>query len=85
MDSVASRCFVSYAFANTFKLKVKKGNNAMVSGNGDQVPMDNHIKVHVRIQEFHSQINCLVSKLNDVNDLILGNDWLVEHKACLNF
>lgn len=57
----------------------------MVLGNGDQVPMDAHIKVHVKIQEYHSQISCLVSKLNFDNDLILGNDWPVRHKACLDF
>ena len=85
MDSVASCCFVSYAFGNTFELRVKKGSNVLVLGNGDQVPMDGHIKVHVRIQEYHSQISCLVSKLNDFNDLILGNDRLVQHKACLDF
>lgn len=42
MSSVASHCFLSYAFANTFKLKVKKDNITFVLGNGDQLSMDGH-------------------------------------------
>lgn len=48
MDSVASHCFVRYAFANTFGLKIKKGSIALVLGNDDQVPLDAHTKVHVK-------------------------------------
>ena len=52
MGSVASHCYVSSTFANTFGLKVKKGINIVVLGNGDQVPIDGHIKVHVKIQQY---------------------------------
>ena len=57
----------------------------MVLGNGDQVLTDKHMRVHVKIPQYHSQIICLVSKLNDGIDLISGNDWLVQHKAQLEF
>jgi hypothetical protein len=56
MDSVASHCFVSHAFANTFGFKIKKGGNALVLGNGDQLPIDAHTKFHVKIQRYWSQI-----------------------------
>ena len=52
---------MSFVGATTFGLKVKKGNYTLVLGNGDQVPTDEHNKSHVKIQQYHSQINCLVS------------------------
>ena len=42
MDSGASHCFVSFGFAKTFGLKVKKNSNTLVLGNGDEVPTDGH-------------------------------------------
>jgi hypothetical protein len=54
MDSAASHCFVSSGFAKTFGLKVKMGSNTLVLGNGDEVPTDGHIKVHVKIQQYQS-------------------------------
>lgn len=54
MGNVASHCYVSSAFANTFGLKIKKGINTMVLGNCDQVPIGGHIKVHVKIQQYYS-------------------------------
>ena len=59
MDSVASHCFLSDALANTSRLKVKKDNNTFVLGNGDQVPLDMHIAIHVKIQQLHNQTNAL--------------------------
>ena len=46
MDTATSHCFVSYA--NTIGLKVKKGNNTLVLGNGDQVPIDGHINDKIK-------------------------------------
>jgi hypothetical protein len=51
MDSAASHCFLGFGFAKTFMLKVKRGSNTLVLGNGDEVPTDGHIKVHVKIQQ----------------------------------
>ena len=78
MDSVASHCFVSSSFAKTFGLKVKNGSNTPVLGNGDEVQTDGNIKIHVRIQQYQSQITFLVAKLGEGIDLILGNDWCAE-------
>jgi hypothetical protein len=85
MDSAASHCFVSHVFANTFGLKVEKNSNKLILGNGDEVPTDGYIKIHVKIQKYQSQSTCLVAKLIDDFDLILGNDRLVQHKAHLDF
>lgn len=56
----------------------------MVLGNGYQVPRDGHIKVRVKIQQYQNQIDCLVSNLSHGTNLILGNDWLVQHMAPLD-
>ena len=57
----------------------------MVLGNGDEVPMDGFIKIHIKIQQCQSQITYFVAKLNDGVDLILGNDWPLQHKVRLDF
>ena len=74
-----------FCFTNTFGLKAKNGSNTLVLGNGDEVLTNGHIEVHVKIQQYQSQITCLVAKLSDGVDLILGNDWLVQHKAYMDF
>ena len=82
MDSATSHCFVGFAFANTLGLK---GSNTLVLGNGDEVPMDKHIKLHVKIQQYHSQDNCLLFKLSDNIDLILGNVLASTTQGTLGF
>ena len=57
LDNVTSHCLVKYAFNNTFKLKVKKDGTTLVLGNDNQVPIDGHIKVHVKIN------NTIVKKI----------------------
>lgn len=76
---------MSFSFASTFQLKFKKDNSTLVLGNGDRIPIGSHIKVHVKRQQYQSRSNCFVSKLSDGNDMMLGNDWLVEYKAHLIF
>ena len=85
MDSAASHCFVNSGFAKTCGLDVKKSSITLVLGNDVEVPTNGHIKVHIEIQQYQSQIICMVAKLNEGIDLILGNDWLVQHKARLDF
>ena len=69
----------------TFRLKVENGSITLVLGNGDKVPIYMLTKIHVKIQQYHSQSICLVCKLSDGVNLILGNNYLVQHKACLEF
>jgi hypothetical protein len=59
LDNGTSHCLVKYAFGNTFMLKVKKDGNTLVLGNGNQVPTDMHIKVHVRYNNTIVQKNAL--------------------------
>ena len=59
LDDVTSHCLVKYAFGGKFMLKVKKDGNTLVLGNGNQVPTDMHIRVHVKIQQYHCPKNAL--------------------------
>ena len=52
MDNATSHCFVD--FANTIRLKVKKGSNTLVLGNDDQVPTEEQIDD--KIEQYQSQI-----------------------------
>jgi hypothetical protein len=63
----------------------KRGNNTLILGNDDQVPMNGEIEVQFKIQQYHSQFNCIISKLSDAINMILGNDWLVQYKVQLSF
>ena len=49
--------------------------------NGLEVKLEGTINVHVKIQQYQSQISCLVMKLSDGFYLILEDEWLEKHKA----
>lgn len=82
MESAPSHCFVNSTFADTFGWK---GDNTLVLGNGDHISMEGHIEFCIKIQQYHSQSNCLVSKLSDGINMILANGWLVQQNAQWDF
>jgi hypothetical protein len=41
--------------------------------------------VHVKIQQYQSQVSCLVTKLTDGFDLILGDNWLNKHTTHIDY
>lgn len=43
---------MSYDFVSAFGSEVKIDSNSLVIGNGDQVPTNGHIKIHVKIHEY---------------------------------
>ena len=64
---------------------MKKNNGKAVLGNGLEVDMEGTVNVHVKIQQYQSQVSCLVIKLSDSFDLILGDNWLNKHKAHIDY
>ena len=56
MDSVASHCFVSYDFAKTFGLKVKRSSNTLVLGNGDEVPTEGTLKSTLKYNNIKAKL-----------------------------
>ena len=53
----------------------------MVLGNELEVEMKGTVNVHVKIQQYQSQVYCLVIKSSDGFDLILRDNWLNKHRA----
>ena len=63
-----------------------KGNNDKVMlGNGLEVEVEETVNVHVKIQQYQSQVSSLVIKLSDGFDLILGDNLLNKHRAHIDY
>ena len=64
---------------------MKEYNGKVVLGNGLQVEMEKTVNVNVKIQQYQSQVSCLVIKLSDAFDLILGDNWLNKHRPHIDY
>jgi Tfp pilus assembly protein PilZ len=74
VDNVASYCYLSSSSIKCIGVHVKENNDKVVFRNRLEVEMKGTVNVHVKIQQYQSQVSCLVIKLSDGFDLILrGN------------
>ena len=85
VDTAASHCYLSSSFVKRIGLHGKENNGKVVLGNGLEVEMEGTVNVHVKIQQYQSQVSCLIIKLNDGFDLILGDNWFNKHRAHINY
>ena len=85
VDTAASHCYLSSSYVKRIGLHMKENNGKVVLGNGLEVDMEGTVNVHVKIQQYQSQVSCLVIKLSDDFDLILGDDWLNKHIAHVDY
>jgi hypothetical protein len=85
LDTVASHCYLNSSYARRIGLHVKEDNRKVVLGNGLEVELEKSVNVHVKIQQYQFQVSCLVTKLSDGFNLILGNNWLNKHRAHIDF
>jgi hypothetical protein len=53
---------------------VLKDNGKVILENGLESELEGNSKVHIKIQQYQSQVSYLVTKLHDGFDLILGDD-----------
>ena len=74
IDTTASHCYLNSFYATGIGLNVAKSNGLVMLGNGLEVKLEGTINVHVKIQQYQSQISCLVTKLSNGFDLILRNE-----------
>ena len=85
IHTTASNCYLNSSYATCIGLNVAKNNGLVMLGNGLEVELEGTINVHVKIQQCQSQISCLVTKLSDGFDLVLGDEWLEKHKAHIDY
>ncbi len=85
VDTAASHCYLSSSYVKRIGLHMKENNGKVVLGNGLEVDMEGTVNVHVKIQQYQSQVSCLVIKLSDGFDLILGDNWLNKHRAHIDY
>ena len=85
VDTAASHCYLSSSYAKRIGLHVKENNDEVVLGNGLEVDMEGTVNKHVKIQQYQSQVYCLVIKLSHGFDLILGDNWLNKHRAHIDY
>ena len=64
---------------------MKENNGKVVLGFGLEVEMKGAVNVHVKIQQYQTQVSCLVLKLSDGFDLILRDNWLNKHRAHIDY
>ena len=85
IDIAASHCYLNSSYATRIGLNIAKSNGLVMLGNGLEVDLEGTINVHIKIQQYQFQISCLVTKLTNGFDLILGDEWLEKHKAHINY
>ena len=87
LDSGAEMPFISAAYAHRVGLTVDKLKVAQTVKlpNGSTVPVLGKCHVKVRIQQFSGTVTCWVVDLTEGFSLILGQSWLEQCRAVLNF
>lgn len=53
--------------------------------NGKEVGIEGRVNVHVKVQQYQPQVPCLTTQLSDAFDIILGDDWLQNYKAHIDY
>ena len=85
LDSGASDNFISLDLVNKFRLHVQNDSSTVMLGDGESRQIDEKVKVHVKVQTYQARVTCFVTKLAQGVDLVLGNTWLSQTKALLDF
>jgi hypothetical protein len=74
VDTADSHCYLNSTYAKRIRLHVVEDNGKVILGNVLESELEGKSKVHIKIQQYQSQVSCLVTKLHDGFDLILEND-----------
>lgn len=78
--------FISAQFCNRNKVHIsKQSREELVLGDGHKAHTHGTATVSVHIQGYHARkLTCTVMDMPESFDLILGQDWLLQHKAVLH-
>ena len=85
MDTGASTCFISPNILKALQLKQYPSEAKLKLADNSESPITGKVQLRIRIQQFSAMVWCYVTDLCADFDVILGNTFLIEHKAILNF
>ena len=86
VDSGASDSFMSEEFAKKAGIRTDKAPGVQVTlPDGELSPVVGKCEVRVRIQAYQCKVTFHVTPLADHFDMILGEPWLLHHKAYLDY
>ena len=89
LDTGAGGTFISHEFVQRSGIAVlpcgPDSYTSATSANGSAVQIMGMAVCHLTIQDLHCKIRCLVADLGSSWDLIVGQPWLLEHRAELSY
>jgi hypothetical protein len=59
LDTAASHCYLNSSYTRHISFHVKEDNSKVVLENGLEVELEGNIKMHVKIQQYQSQVSSL--------------------------
>ena len=85
LDTVATNCFVYSSYLDNFGLQYVKDSSVLQLANREDVQVERYVKLHIKVQQYYGHLTCVVTKLSDGTNLILGDDWLNKYKAHVDY
>jgi hypothetical protein len=85
LDSGASHSFVSNSLAAELKLKMLRATGSITTADGHSTAIIGQCTCKIKLQQHTSVTPVYACALNDSFDVVLGDDWLTEHRAYLDF
>lgn len=85
-DSGATSCFINADTARRVGIAINPAQGGAVTlGDGSSMPVVGTCKLQLTLQAYHGRVECYAAKLAPQFDVILGDAWLTQHKAALDF
>ena len=85
LDSGADQVYLSLQFSRHLGIEVTKEVKTVTLGDNQEISTHGGAKVTVTMANCTTRWPCQVIPLNSNYDIILGDDWLEHHEACLNY
>ena len=86
IDSGATDCFIAESFVRAHNVKVKPHNDSTLTlGDGASSSITGVAKLGIALQTYHARINFYITKLVAGTDIVLGDSWLKQTKAVLDY
>ena len=85
LDKAATDCFVNSSYLDNFGLQYVKDSNVLQLANGKKVQVEGYVKLRDKVQQYHGHLTCMITKLSDNTNLILGDDSLNKYKTHVDY